>query len=52
MLSIDHKGLDEMDKKFLKVLIDNFEGGPVEVDPLAVAIGEEADTLSEIYSPT
>ena len=51
MLSIDHKGLDEMDKKFLKVLIDNFEGGPVGVNTLAVAIGEEADTLSEIYEP-
>jgi Holliday junction DNA helicase RuvB len=51
MLSIDHKGLDEMDKKYLTLLIDNFEGGPVGVNTLAVAIGEEADTLSEIYEP-
>jgi holliday junction DNA helicase RuvB len=51
MLSIDHKGLDEMDKKILQVLIDYYEGGPVGISTLAVAVGEEAETLAELYEP-
>lgn len=51
MLSIDHLGLDEMDKKLLSVLIDHHDGGPVGVQTLAVAIGEEAETLAEVYEP-
>ncbi len=51
MLSIDHLGLDEMDKKLLSVMIDHHEGGPVGVQTLAVAVGEEAETLSEVYEP-
>ncbi len=51
MLSIDHRGLDEMDKKLLSVIIDHHEGGPVGVQTLAVAIGEEAETVSEVYEP-
>lgn len=51
MLSIDERGLDEMDKKLLSVMIDHHEGGPVGVQTLAVAIGEEADTLAEVYEP-
>ncbi len=51
MLSIDHKGLDEMDKKILQTLIDYYEGGPVGIGTLAVAVGEEAETLAEVYEP-
>ena len=51
MLSIDFKGLDEMDKKILEALIDHYDGGPVGMSTLAVAVGEEADTLTEVYEP-
>lgn len=51
MLSIDHKGLDEMDKKILEVIMDHYGGGPVGINTIAVAIGEDADTLSEVYEP-
>jgi Holliday junction DNA helicase RuvB len=51
MLSIDHKGLDEMDMKILNVLIDHYHGGPVGATTLAVAIGEETATLTEVYEP-
>ncbi len=51
MLSIDHRGLDEMDKKILSVIIDQHGGGPVGVSTLAVAIGEESHTVEEVYEP-
>lgn len=51
MLSIDQKGLDEMDKKILSLIIDSHNGGPVGVSTIAVAIGEEASTLEEVYEP-
>lgn len=51
MLSIDERGLDEMDKKILTVIIDHHEGGPVGLNTLAAAIGEEPHTLEEVYEP-
>jgi Holliday junction DNA helicase RuvB len=51
MLEIDHRGLDEMDKKILKLIIDHYEGGPVGINTLAVALSEEAHTLEEVYEP-
>lgn len=51
MLAIDEKGLDEMDKKILDVIIDHYEGGPVGLNTLAVAIGEEGQTIEEVYEP-
>lgn len=51
MLEIDDRGLDEMDKKILKVIIDHYEGGPVGINTLAVALSEEAHTLEEMYEP-
>ncbi len=51
MLSIDDRGLDEMDKKILSLLIDTYDGGPVGLGTLAVALGEDATTLSEVYEP-
>ena len=51
MLEIDENGLDEMDKRILEAVIVKFGGGPVGVNSLAVAVGEEPDTLEEVYEP-
>jgi holliday junction DNA helicase RuvB len=51
MLSIDAQGLDEMDKKLLTILIDLYQGGPVGLQTLAVAMAEDPSTLSEVYEP-
>ena len=51
MLEIDEDGLDEMDKRILEVIIIKFGGGPVGLSSLAVAVGEEPDTLEEVYEP-
>jgi len=51
MLEIDELGLDEMDKKILSVMIDHHDGGPVGLNSLAAAVGEEAHTLEEVYEP-
>jgi len=51
MLEIDGNGLDEMDKRILETVIVKFGGGPVGVSSLAVAVGEEPDTLEEVYEP-
>ncbi len=51
MLEIDENGLDEMDKRILEAIIVKFGGGPVGVNSLAVAVGEEPDTLEEVYEP-
>ncbi|HLB53177.1 MAG TPA: Holliday junction branch migration DNA helicase RuvB [Chlamydiales bacterium] len=51
MLAIDEKGLDEMDKKILSVMIDHHKGGPVGLTNLAAAVGEEPHTLEEVYEP-
>ena len=51
MLEIDENGLDEMDKRILEAVITKFGGGPVGLGSLAVAVGEEADTLEEVYEP-
>lgn len=50
-LQIDPAGLEEIDKKLLITLIDRFNGGPTGIQTLAVAIGEEAETLEEVYEP-
>ena len=51
MLDIDEHGLDEMDKRILETIIQKFGGGPVGINSLAVSVGEEADTLEEVYEP-
>lgn len=51
MLEIDQHGLDEMDKRILETIIGKFGGGPVGVSSLAVAVGEEPDTIEEVYEP-
>ncbi len=50
-LDVDDSGLDEMDKRILEVIIGKFDGGPVGIDSLAVAVGEESDTIEEVYEP-
>jgi Holliday junction DNA helicase RuvB len=51
LLDVDERGLDEMDKKILRVIVENYSGGPVGLNTLAVAVGEQADTLEEVYEP-
>ena len=51
MLEIDQDGLDEMDKRLLEALIHKFDGGPVGLNSLAVAIGEEPGTLEDVHEP-
>jgi Holliday junction DNA helicase RuvB len=51
MLDVDELGLDEMDKKIMEVIIHKFKGGPVGINTLAVAVGEEGETIEEIYEP-
>jgi Holliday junction DNA helicase RuvB len=51
LLEIDRNGLDEMDKRILEAVIAKFGGGPVGVNSLAVAVGEEPDTIEEVYEP-
>jgi len=51
MLDVDFAGLDDMDKRLLRILIENYNGGPVGLKTLAVALGEDAGTVEEIYEP-
>lgn len=51
LLEIDQNGLDEMDKRLLRVMTEHYRGGPVGLSTLAVAVGEEADTLEEVHEP-
>ena len=51
MLDVDEYGLDEMDGRVIKALIEHFDGGPVGLNTLAVAVGEDAGTLEEVYEP-
>ena len=50
-LGVDHYGLDGMDRQILKTLIDKFNGGPVGVSSLAVAISEDTTTIEDVYEP-
>jgi Holliday junction DNA helicase RuvB len=51
MLDVDASGLDVMDRKLLSTVLDKFGGGPVGVDNLAAAIGEERDTIEDVLEP-
>ena len=51
LFEIDAKGLDPMDRRFLKIIIEKFDGGPVGIDTLSSALGEERETLEEVYEP-
>ena len=51
LLEIDAAGLDEMDKRMLRVMAENYGGRPVGMSTIAVAVGEEAETLEEVHEP-
>ena len=50
-LKVDHLGLDNVDHKYLKGIIERFKGGPVGLEALASSIGEETMTLEDVYEP-
>lgn len=51
LLEIDPRGLDEMDLRILETLVHKFNGGPVGLNTIAVSVGEEPDTIEEVYEP-
>jgi Holliday junction DNA helicase RuvB len=51
LLEIDAAGLDEMDKRMLRAIAENYRGGPVGMSTIAVVVGEEAETLEEVHEP-
>ncbi len=51
LLEIDSRGLDEMDKQMMRIMAENYRGGPVGLGTVAVAVGEEAHTLEEVHEP-
>jgi holliday junction DNA helicase RuvB len=50
-LDVDENGLDEMDNRILSAIIEKFKGGPVGLSTIATAVGEEAETIEEVYEP-
>lgn len=50
-LDVDEHGLDEMDNRILQTIIEKFKGGPVGLNTIATAVGEEAETIEEVYEP-
>jgi holliday junction DNA helicase RuvB len=50
-LEVDERGLDDMDKRILQTIIQKFNGGPVGLNTLSIAVGESSDTLEEMYEP-
>lgn len=51
LLEVDRLGLDRTDRKIITTMIENYGGGPVGIESLAVAIGEDAGTLEDVYEP-
>ncbi len=51
MVDVDHAGFDYMDRKLLLAIMEKFMGGPVGLDNLAAAIGEEKDTIEDVLEP-
>ncbi|OFZ31208.1 MAG: Holliday junction DNA helicase RuvB [Bdellovibrionales bacterium RIFCSPHIGHO2_01_FULL_40_29] len=50
-LGVDKNGLDEMDRRILRLMFEKYDGGPVGIETLSAALGEEAETLEEVYEP-
>src|SRR4029077_5789790 len=50
-LNVDEHGLDEMDNRILSAIIEKFKGGPVGISTIAIAVGEQAGTIEEVYEP-
>ena len=51
LLEVDRHGLDQLDRRILRTIIEKFAGGPVGLDTLAAALGEDAGTLEDVYEP-
>jgi Holliday junction DNA helicase RuvB len=51
MLEVDERGLDRLDREILRTICEKFAGGPVGLSTLAVAVGEEQDTIEDVYEP-
>jgi Holliday junction DNA helicase RuvB len=51
LLQVDHAGLDRLDREILRAICEKFAGGPVGLSTLAVAVGEEQDTIEDVYEP-
>ncbi len=51
LLEVDHEGLDRLDREILRSICEKFSGGPVGLSTLAVAVGEEQDTIEDVYEP-
>jgi Holliday junction DNA helicase RuvB len=51
MLEVDGEGLDRLDRAILRAICEKFSGGPVGLSTLAVAVGEEQDTIEDVYEP-
>ena len=51
LLEVDHEGLDRLDREILRTICEKFAGGPVGLSTLAVAVGEEQDTIEDVYEP-
>jgi len=51
LLQVDHEGLDRLDREILRAICEKFGGGPVGLSTLSVAVGEEQDTIEDIYEP-
>ncbi|MEA2528745.1 MAG: holliday junction helicase RuvB, partial [Thermomicrobiales bacterium] len=51
MLDVDELGLDDVDRRILRAIVDKFDGGPVGIETLAAATSEETDTIMDVYEP-
>jgi holliday junction DNA helicase RuvB len=51
LLEVDEQGLERTDRALLRAVVEKFEGGPVGLSTLAVALGEEPDTIEDVYEP-
>ena len=51
LLEVDHVGLDRLDREILRTICEKFDGGPVGLSTLAASVGEEQDTIEDVYEP-
>ena len=51
LLEVDHLGLDRLDREILRTICDKFAGGPVGLSTLSASVGEEQDTIEDVYEP-
>jgi Holliday junction DNA helicase RuvB len=51
LLDVDEAGLERIDRELLRAIVERFDGGPVGLSTLAVALGEETDTVEDVYEP-